>query len=334
MSDKKVIDQDYLYLSTLLRSREARMLTRETSERMIDAASFADAAKLLSECGYPDLSGADAAEIERTLSEHRTEVFRELEAIVPEKEIVDVFRLRFDYHNAKVLVKSEGAETDGSHLLSSSGRIPPERLAEEYRSEEFHSISYEFKNAIIEAKSVLGRTENPQLADFILDKAYFTELESTAKKIASPFLKAYVSALADSVNINASVRTLRMGRDSDFLRKALVPGGSRGIESVAQAAASPDGIEALFKGTVFEEAAAKGAQAASGGSLTEFERACDNAVSRFLADSKYIGFGPEIVVSYLALVENEITSARMILTGKLSGVKPEKLRERLRESYA
>ncbi len=39
-------------------------------------------------------------------------------------------------------------------------------------------------------------------------------------------------------------------------------------------------------------------------------------------------------MAYLAAIENEITSARMILTGKLSGINPELIRERLRETYA
>ena len=39
-------------------------------------------------------------------------------------------------------------------------------------------------------------------------------------------------------------------------------------------------------------------------------------------------------VAYLAAVEGEITAVRMILTGKLSGIEPETIRERLRDLYA
>lgn len=334
MSDNKITDKDYLYLSAMLRAREAGMLTRETMERMIDAPSFDEAAKLLTDCGFQDLSGMSAGQVEAALSARRGEIYAELEAIVPEKQIIDVFRIRFDYHNAKVMVKSEGADVDGAYLLSGSGRIPPERLIEAYNSEELGGLPYAFRTAIMDAKSVLNRTENPQLADFILDRAYFAEMAQAAGSVSSPFLRAYVGALADSANINAAVRTRRMGRDAEFLRRALVPGGSRGEETILQAYASGEGLASVFSGTVFETAAEKGDLAASGGSLTEFELASDNAVTRFLAGARYVGFGAETVVAYLAAVESEITAARMILTGKLSGVKPEKLRERLRESYA
>lgn len=333
MSGNKVKDKDYLYLSALLRARESKMLSKELLERMADAQTFDDAAKLAAEGGYKDMSGMNAVQVEAELSKHRTEIFKELDSIIPEKEIINVFRIRFDYHNAKVMVKSEAADVDAAYLLSDSGRITPEELIEAYHSEDYRHFPYEFKTAIIEAKSVLQRTENPQLSDFILDKAFFTELFKEAGKISSPFLMSYVGALADSANISAAVRTLRMGRDIDFLRKALVPGGSRGEETVAQAAMSGEGLSSVFSGTAFETAAEKGTQAAAGGSLTEFELACDNAVTKVLSDAKYVGFGPEIAVGYLAALEGELTAVRMILTGKLSGVKPEKLRERLRDSY-
>ena len=40
----------------MLRAREPRLLNAERAGRMLDAASFEEAAKLLTDCGYPDLS--------------------------------------------------------------------------------------------------------------------------------------------------------------------------------------------------------------------------------------------------------------------------------------
>ncbi|MBO5556620.1 MAG: V-type ATPase subunit, partial [Oscillospiraceae bacterium] len=82
------------------------------------------------------------------------------------------------------------------------------------------------------------------------------------------------------------------------------------------------------------KAAALGAEAVGGGSMTAFELACDNAVNDYLRDAKLIGFGPEPLVAYLAAVEGEITAIRMILTGRLAGIEPQVIRERLRDLYA
>ena len=69
---KKTKDLDYLaMLSSMLRAREASMLGRDRMDRMLAAGSYAEAAKLLAECGYEDLSGADAAGIDAALTKHR-----------------------------------------------------------------------------------------------------------------------------------------------------------------------------------------------------------------------------------------------------------------------
>ena len=72
----------------------------------------------------------------------------------------------------------------------------------------------------------------------------------------------------------------------------------------------------------------------SGGTQTAFELACDNAVTNYLRQAKLKGFGAEPVIAYMAALEAEITAARMILTGRLSGIAPAVIRERLRETYA
>ena len=49
---------------------------------------------------------------------------------------------------------------------------------------------------------------------------------------------------------------------------------------------------------------------------------------------KLRSFGAAHVSAYLAAIENETTAARMILTGRLAGLQPAVIRERLRETYA
>ena len=123
-----------------------------------------------------------------------------------------------------------------------------------------------------------------------------------------------------------------MGKNADFLREALVPGGTVSEERIL-ASATGDALSALFGGEL-SDAAALGAAAAEGGPLTGFELACDNAVSKVLGDAKLVAYGEEPVVAYLAAVESEITAVRMILTGRLAGIEPQTIRERLRDLYA
>lgn len=330
MAKKK---EAYLSLSAMLRAREPRLLNAERAERMLDAASFEEAAKLLTDCGYPDLSQADAGEIEAALTERRCQILDELEQLSPERAIPDLFRIKYDAHNAKVLLKAEAMGADPAPLLSAAGRIAPEKLREYYQEGRYGELPELFGRALEEAKNTLARTANPQLSDFVLDRAMFEEMLAAAKTVDCPFLTGYVRLLIDSTNLKSLVRTARMRKDADFLRDVLVPGGSVDADRLS-AAGDGEGLAALFTHSPLEQAAVCGAEALAGGGMTALERACDNAVNSYLRRAKLVSYGPEAPAAYLAAVEGEITAVRMILTGRLAGIAPETIRERLRDLYA
>ena len=330
MATKK---EAYLCVSAMLRAREPRLLNAEWAHRMLDAASFEDAAKILTDCGYPDMSHSTAGEVEEMLAAHRAEIFDELSRLSPDKELADLFKLKYDYHNAKAIVKAEAVETDPKRLLSDAGRVPGAQLLELYHEERWSQLPPVLARAMEEARGVLARTANPQLSDFVLDRACFEELRALADRVDSDYLRGYVQVLVDSANLKSAVRTLRMGKSRDFLQEVLVDGGSIDARRVA-AVSDKDALAALYVHTPLEKAAVLGGEALAGGGMTAFERACDNAVNDYLKKAKLISYGPEAVVAYLAAVEGEIQAVRMILTGRLAGVKAESIRERLRDLYA
>ena len=317
----------------MLRAREPKLLNLEKANRMLDAASYEDAAKLLTDCGYPDMSQMTAAEVENSLAERRAAIFEEMRGLSPDAEVVDLFKLKYDYHNAKAILKAEAMGSDCTHLLSGAGRIPGVKLRELYNEEKFSSLPKTLADAMAEAKAVLARTANPQLADFVLDKAYFAELHAAAEALNSDFLRGYAAIQVDAANLKSAVRTLRMGKNQDFLAEVLVPGGSVSVERL-MGALDKEGMESLYAHTRLEKAAALGAAAVAGGGMTAFEKACENAVTDYMRSSALISYGPEAVAAYLSAIEGEIQAVRMILTGRLAGVKPEAIRERLRDLYA
>lgn len=271
MSGSKINDRDYLAVSATVRAREAKMLTREKKERMIDASSFEDAAKILIECGYEDMSAMNASQIEKVLSKHRTRIFDDIEKQVPENEVVDAFRLKYDYHNAKVLVKGEGANIDGAYLMSGSGRVSPTEFTEAFNTRDYRNLPDKLSEALDEARGLLSRTGNSQLADFILDKAYFEELHEMGERLYSLFLSEYIALSVDVTNFNTIVRIVRMGGDFEFFKKAMIDGGSIDAERVAKAALSGESFGQMFIGTPFEQAATEAESAVKGAELTAFE---------------------------------------------------------------
>ena len=113
----KVKDTNYLAITAMLAARETKMLSAERMERMIDAPTNEEAAKILEECGYGDLSGLSAKDAGAALEAHIAALFDEVEGMVPEAQLVQLFRLKYDYHNAKVLIKAKAVGAEPERLL-------------------------------------------------------------------------------------------------------------------------------------------------------------------------------------------------------------------------
>ena len=329
----KINDTDYLFLSTRIRALERTLLTRERMDRMLDASTPADAAKVLQECGYPEVEQVTVDSINELLSQARERTFDDLYLFAPAPGIIDVFKIKYDYHNAKVLLKSEARGVDADRLLVDTGRVPPEQLQDAVRTSDFRGLPGRLSPAIQSARETLGTTGDPQLSDFTLDQAYFEDMFDLARASGSAFLEGYVRINIDAANLKSLVRTLRMGKDVDFLKGVLFSGGNIDVRRILSAVNAGGAVADLYATSLLRDAGESGAHAITGGSLTRFEKDCDNAVMAYVKDAKYVAFGEAPLVAYLAARENEFTAVRIIMTGRLAELPADVIRERLRDSY-
>ena len=329
----KLKDTEYLSISARVRAMENRLLTRERMERMVEARSDEDAAKVLLECGYGELPTLTPGALDELLAKARGAVFADLRASVPDPGLLDVFQMKYDYHNAKVLIKAEAMGNDGARLLMDGGRYPRDKLADGYRRDDLRDLNDRFRRAIAEARELLASSGDPQRSDFVLDRAYFEEMAQAARDLGSDFLLGYVKLSIDVVNLRSVVRAARMNKGTEFLAQVLIPGGNVDVRALASAKSGD--LESAFRAGRLAEAAALGASLASpeGGALTAFEKACDDAVTGYLAQARRIPFGEHPIIGYLYAREAEITAIRTIMSGRMAGLSGERIRERLREAY-
>ena len=329
----KTKDTDYLSISARIRAMENSLLNHERMERMLDARTDEEAVKVLAECGYGELSATSPTTMEVQLAQARDHIYQELQEALPVSELVDVFRAKYDYHNAKVLIKAEAVGADPKRLLSSGGRYPADQMEEEYRKGELRTCSPVFSRAVTQARELLSSSGDPQLADFLLDRAYFEELLELAEKSGSRFLVGYVKLTIDAANLRSVIRARRMERGADFLAQVLIPGGT--VDTHILAGAGGEELASLFAGGWLSQAAEVGAAltAPDSGRLTEFERLCDNGVQDYLTQAKRIPFGEQPVISYLYAREAELTAIRILMAGRRAGLDRGTIEARLRESY-
>ena len=330
----KIRDTDYLTLSTRVRAMETRLVTRERMERMLDARTDEEAVKILTECGYEELPALTNAGLDDLLSKARAALYRELSTAAPDRRVVELFQMKYDYHNAKVLVKAAAIGAEPDRMLMEGGRWSPARLRDAFQRDSLRDFTDPFRQAVLRARETLNAGNDPQRADFVLDRAYFQEMADTAKAVGSPFLQGYVRLLIDAANLRSAVRAARIGKGPDFLRQVLLPGGN--VDASVLSSGRGADLAAVFRAGPLGEAAAAGAAltAPGSGELTAFERMCDDAVMHYLEGARLIPFGEQAVIGYLYARESEFTAIRTILSGRMAGLEADTIRERLRESYA
>jgi V/A-type H+-transporting ATPase subunit C len=317
-----------------IRALERTLLTRERLERMLDAKTLDEAMKVLAECGYAEMREPTAAALEESLYAERVKTYALIKSVSPDTGLIDVFRARYDYHNLKVLVKSEATGEDAERLLLDAGRVPVSALCEMYGNQKWALMPGAMGEAAQKARDVLAATADPQRCDFILDKACYKDILAAAQSSRDAFLSGYAALLIDSANLRAAVRWLRQGRDSARLESVLIDGGSVPALSYLGIPASGDGLAGMFRGEL-ERAAELGEQAVKNRRepLTSFEKRVDDSLTLYLRGAKYIPFGPPPLVGFLAAKESEQSAVRAALGGRMAGLSAPMIRERLRECY-
>ena len=104
--------------------------------------------KVLGETGYSrGFSGTEAAErYDAALEAELLATYEDLETFVPDRELINIFRIPYDFHNVKVLLKSNfNAKSGGKKrwdLMTRLGSIPVDDLTVRMESEEFALLPY------------------------------------------------------------------------------------------------------------------------------------------------------------------------------------------------
>lgn len=331
---KKIKDTDYLVISARIKAMESGLLTRERMEQILDARSDEEVAKILQDCGYPELDAADPEAMDAALAAAREATLSDLADGAPDPRYIDIFKLKYDYHNIKAILKAEAMDTDPAGMLMDMGRVSAAELKEALRSGELDGLPPLLASAAAEAREVLQTTRDPQLCDIVLDRWFYRDMDAAAEATGSAFLRGYVQVQIDAANLRTLVRTLRMGKNEEFLRGVLFEGGEISPDALLSvSAARGGGLAELYAPTRFQAAAEAGVQALQGGPLTEFEKKCDDVVGEYLSGALFVPFGEAPLVGYLAARETEYTNLRILLMGRGAGIAPDIIRSRLRASY-
>ncbi len=329
---KKHKDTDYLHISARIRCIEGQLMTNAQLTRLAEAGSAAEAAKLLEEKGWPAFDWRDMGQAERAIGQRRRQVMDLLYQHCPDPQLIEVFRLKYDYHNIKAILKGDAQRVDPLPLLSDAALIPPKDLARMMRENELDAMNPIMAEAVLQAKEMLDRTSDPQLSDMVLDRAETRQTLETAQASGSDFLLGYVRRSIDCNNLRTALRLSRMGKGLDYAQRAVNPGGSIAPEAFYEPM-TPEYIDKLLAGTPLEPATESARQALEGGGFAPLDKACDDLLIEYARSARMVPFGEQTAIAYLLASEAEFAAVRSVLAGKNAGLSTDKIMERLRISY-
>lgn len=340
--------RDYMFMASKLNYRLQTMIRYERLEQAAMTEDAETAARLVAEAGWPNMAGMDVSQIDTVLNNRRDSIFKDIEQVCPEEQVVQMMRMKYDYHNIKALVKGAGAGVPADEAYITAGRFTPENVKEDYLNNDYRDLTPLMAETIREAREMMARTKNPTAVDLYIDRMYFRELFELASELEpkvepeTPMMAPepgehyavdLIRKMIDRANLITCVRVVRLGRSQDYLKSVLIEDGNYPPDQLAAAAFGGDGLAGMFKDTYLYDAAQIGQDALKGGPITPFEKACAEAWLKYLANLRMMYFDARAVIWYLTVVDANILNVRMLLTGLLSGISAEKLKERLRETY-
>ncbi len=336
MALAKIKDTDYLFSTARVRSVEKNMLTRERAEKMIDAKTTEDALKVLDDIDYGYGSEmTDPNNYEKLLTDEHKKTYDFITSIAPELDYFNMFLYPYDYHNLKVIMKSEYLGIDASDALVDTGSIDLKILKYSVKERDFSELTESMESALKEIIETFPKTNDPQIIDIILDKYCYDEMLKSAEETKSKFIIDYVKMQIDAINIKTYVRLKKMNKSWDFFTKVYLRGGNISEQVFIRSYDEPfEKFAEQLSAYGFKEVFLEGTEAlAETGKFTTLEKLLDNKIIEYIKSAKYVSFGIEPLAGYLIAKDNEIKIARIILAGKLAGISPELIRERLRETY-
>ena len=303
---------DYIFPCVVVRSMETDLLTHEEILKLTELRTVQDIMNVLALHGYGDGTELEnPRDFEGILSANLEATYKEVYSVISDESELNFLKYPNDYHNLKVLLKAEFLGTDGSGLLMDSGSIPKEEMAEMVRKREFLGMTVEMRGAVEDAIEQFARSQDPQEIDIRLDRACYKDMYQAAEESGNDFLKGYVRMLIDTLNVNAFVRLKEVGKPAAFFKRVFLEGGDLDESGVEREASN-----------VLTKVGPKGV-----------EKYLEDQRMDYVKDALYVPFGIEPIVGYLRAKEAEVKDLRMILTGKVSGMDGEAIKERLRETY-
>ena len=316
----------YGYAVGRVRVLETRLLKRSHFERLLDARSYEEQRRVLSETVYGSYldQTRTAEDVEGALDRALAELYRDfLEKANLPVEMVVFFRRMHDFENLRGRLKAEVLGIAAAELLNDLGSVSADRFA-----------SGDLPTELIAAELAIRTRAGGEgglsvdTLDLAVDNERFAALETISSRAQNPHLRGLAVLGADLASTRAFVRARGLGRPLSEIGRHAVPGGTITAEQLTALGKIP--LEDAMRRLVARPTLS-GADPEALADPARFDVAADALILRHLHRARMVAIGPEPVVAYVMQRKVEVAMLRTLLIGRLAGVGRDVLRARMRD---
>jgi len=327
-------DWQYIFQTALVRTLETQMLTRANLSDMANAQNFEQAADLLASTEYSlQQTSRNFAEMEKTLTLRRAALRQLFANLMIDEPIVELFRTRNDFANMRLAARRTLTEKPLGSDYSNDGNVPPEQIELMFEEQDYppaRRFPDYMQQAIDQAVLAYYQDKDIRKVDYAIDSVQAEYNLRKARQLNSIFLLGLFTILIDLTNI----RTMfRLKYTESEQRNVFLEGGFIEPDRLQRALElGYDTVATLFFATPYHRIVETGAAyLTSDKSFLKLEQQCDQHLIGFLKSTIQITAGPQPIIAYLLLKENEIRTVRLILTAKKNSLDTKLILDRIPE---
>jgi V/A-type H+-transporting ATPase subunit C len=322
-------DWRYAFETAKVRALETQMLSAATLLDMANAENFDQAVDLLTASEYDLPHGSkNFADVENVLRLRRSAVRELFEGLMIDKPIVELFRTRDDFANLRLALRRTLTEKPLGTDYSSDGNVSPEIFEEVFEQENYELPPYYMQRAIEQAVLAYYQDKDIRRIDYTIDRFQAQYNLVAARRLKSLFLLGLFRIQIDLTNIRTM---LRLKFTESEYQKVFLEGGyvkfdrlkhglELGYESVGQSFFVTPYYQLIETGTDY---------LATDKSFLKLEGQCEDYLTGFLKTTTQITAGPQPIIAYLLMKENEIRTIRLILTAKKNSLDTKLILDRI-----
>ena len=222
------MNSDQLYANGRIAVLSTKLFGADKFLRLAECSSLVEALRVLQENGYANgLTVANPNDYEQILRAELDVAMASLKELCYDKNALKFLLCKYDYLNAKTLMKGKYAREDYTAYCFDEATYPAEKMQEAFNNDDYSVFSKNMAAACdqIDAEYANGN-RSPQIIDKLLDKASFLDMKKYAKRSSTRLIIKLFDWQVNTANLMLLYRLKKAGYDEQQYGDWLIDGGS------------------------------------------------------------------------------------------------------------